>query len=302
MPTSPRSRLEPPPTTKPWIERLARLGYAAKGIVYLIVGWLTLRAARGSGHAPTGSPEPFSNVGASLVEDAAVPTGDLLERLRPEAMSAVLHHPLGEVALAAIAIGLAGYATWRAVEAIADPERKGNDAKGLAVRAYYLASALFHAWLVVAAVKLIVGIAHTQGQDRTPARTAQVMAHPFGRWAVLLLGVALLGAAVQQVRLALGRYRKKIVLARVPVRARRLVGGVAAAGMLARALVLAIVGTFLIVAAWRERPQEARGLAGALRVVEAQPMGAWLLAIVALGLAAYGVFQLLEARYKQIVK
>jgi len=112
--------------------------------------------------------------------------------------------------------------------------------------------------------------------------------------------MAVLAAAVQQVRLALGGYRKKVSVGAMSGAVRRWLPRVAAAGLLARGLVFALVGCFLVAAAWRSDPHRARGLGGALRAIEAQPAGDWLLALVAVGLAAYGLFQLLEARYRPI--
>lgn len=258
---------------KPWIERLARLGYAAKGIVYLLLGWLAAEAARGIGKLPSGKREVFS---------------------------VVLDKPFGRAMLAAIALGLAGYVLWRVVAAIADAQGKGSDAKGLAVRGYYLASAAVHAALVVAAVRLLVGGGEAGGGDRTPTQTAKLMTQPFGRWLVAAAGLAVLAAAARQVQLALGKYHKKLRVDRVPATARRWVGPVVGFGLFARAVVFTIIGGFLLLAALHHDPHEAKGLAGALRTVEAQPAGVWLLAVVAAGLAAYGVFQLLEARYRTI--
>jgi hypothetical protein len=263
-----------PPAARPWIEALARLGYAAKGVVYLLVGWLTSQAARGLGNAPDGSRDTFLEV---------------------------LHRPFGRTMLAVIAFGLFGYAVWRAVEAIFDPEGKGRDLKGLAVRAFYLGSAIVHCGLAVGAVRVISGApAGGIGGDTVQQRTATAMSHPLGRWVVAGVGIALLIATGRQIFLAFGGYRKKLNVDRVPPPARRWVPTVVCMGHLARALVVAILGGFLVLAAVRHDPAAARGLAEALGTVEALPAGHWLLLLVAAGLAAYGIFQLLEARYRAI--
>jgi hypothetical protein len=267
-------RIDAPAATKPWIERLARLGYAAKGVVYVLVGWLAAGAARGVGELPSGSEEAFT---------------------------AVLEKPFGRTMLAVIALGLIGYTLWRVVAAVADPERKGSDPKGMAVRAYYLGSAVVHGALAAGAVRLLVGgRARGGGGDEVPTHTATLMAQPFGRWLVALAGAAFLAAAVQQARLALGRYRRKLRFYRLPDWAQPAVGPVVGFGLMSRGLVFAIVGGFLVAAALHARPDEAKGLAGALGTLLAQPAGAWLLALVAAGLAAYGVFNLLMARYRSI--
>jgi hypothetical protein len=168
------------------------------------------------------------------------------------------------------------------------------------VRAYYLGSAAVHAALVAAAVKLLLGRGGGDGGEQAPARTAALMAKPFGRWLVAAAGVAVLAAAARQVQLALGKYHKKLRVDRVPAPARAWVGPVGGFGLCARAVVFTIVGGFLLRAALHRDPHQAKGLAGALRTLEQQAAGVWLLAVVAAGLAAYGVFQLLEARYRTI--
>jgi hypothetical protein len=270
--TAPRVAL--PAAGKPWIELLARLGYTAKGIVYLLVAWLAAAAARGSRTVPSGKREAFVTV---------------------------LARPLGEITLALIGLGLAGYVVWRLAEAIADVQHKGSDARGLVVRGYYLLSAGVHVALVAAALRLLIGSSSASaGGDRTPERTASLMEKPFGRWLVAVAGLLVLAAAGRQIQLALGGYRRKVRVARLPAAARRWVGPVVGFGLLARAVVFTIIGSFLLVAAWQAAPGRAKGLGGALRTVEGQPAGPWMLGIVAAGLAAYGVFQLLEARYRSI--
>ena len=271
-------RIDTPPETRPWIERLARLGYAAKGVVYVVVGWLAAGAARGLGELPSGSEDVFG---------------------------AVLDQPLGGVELAVIALGLVGYTLWRIVAAVADPERKGSDARGLAVRAYYLGSAVVHGALAAGAVRVLVDgrvrvAARVGSDDDMPMHTATLMAQPFGRWLVGGVGIAFLAAAFYQAWLAFGRYRKKLKPYRLPEWAQPAVGPVVGFGLMARGLVFAIVGGFLVLAAWHALPAKAKGLAGALGTLLAQPAGPWLLGLVAAGLAAYGVFNLLMARYRSI--
>jgi hypothetical protein len=256
----------------PWVERLARLGYAAKGTVYLLIGWIAARAALGDGHAEGSH----------------------------GALASLLAAPFGKALLALVAVGLLGYALWRAVEGIADPERRGTDAKGLAVRGYMLASAVLHAGLCLGAVRLLLGDPGG-GQDATRHWTARLMAQPAGRFLVALVGIAVLLAAFQQLGQAIGRgYRRHVRLDLLEPRVARWLGPVARLGLASRGLVFFVVGSFFLVAAWRADPARAKGLGDALATLEAQPGGAALGLAVALGLAAYGAYELVKARYRVI--
>jgi len=73
------------------------------------------------------------------------------------------------------------------------------------------------------------------------------------------------------------------------------------AGLSARGVVFGIIGVFLIQAALHSNAGEALGLSGALRALEQQSYGQWVLGIVALGLVAYGFYMLVLARYRRIV-
>lgn len=257
---------------RPWIERMARIGYASKGVVYLLVGYIAARAAFGNG-------------------DTEGSTG---------ALAFLVDKPFGKLVLVLLAVGLAGYSLWRLVQALADPEGKGTDAKGLAVRAYMFASAVIHGAMVMAAVRLITGDP-AGGEDGAQGMTARVMAQPAGRWLVGLVGLLVIAAACQQAWQATGeRYRKRVRLDRLTPEVARWVGPVARLGLVSRGIAFLLVGGFLVVAAVRANPAEAKGLGDALATLQQQPAGTLLLLVVALGLAAYGVYELVKARYRVI--
>jgi hypothetical protein len=257
---------------RPWVERAARLGYVAKGIVYLLVGGIAARAALGKGET----------------EDSR------------GALASLLHQPFGKVVLALVALGLFGYALWQALRAILDPERHGTDAKGLGARAYALGSALVHGALGVAAVRLSMGD-RAADQDSTGSWTADVMAQPLGRWLVALAGLVVIGVALQQFAHALGRgWQRHIRLDRLDPDVARWLGPVARAGLAARGIVFLIIGGFLVVAALHARPDEAKGVGDALATLARQPLGTALLLVVSLGLCAYGLYELVKARYRVI--
>jgi hypothetical protein len=113
----------------PWIERLARVGYAAHGTVYALVGVLALRAAFGAG-------ETANQEGA---------------------LRWVLLAPMGKSVLGGIVLGLLAYAMWRLFQGLLDPENEGTDVRGIAKRLDHALNGLFHASLAISAGLLVLG-------------------------------------------------------------------------------------------------------------------------------------------------
>ncbi|MFL5542773.1 MAG: DUF1206 domain-containing protein [Longimicrobiaceae bacterium] len=257
----------------PWVEKLARAGYFSRGFVYVVVGLIAGRAALYGRH-PTAS------------------RGAMLE---------VAHQPLGRVVLFALALGLLGYAAWRAVQSVLDPERKGTKLKGLGKRAAYLFTAFVYVGLAAAAVK--IALSGSGPGDRTSAGqwTAPVMRHPLGRWAIAAVGVWIAGYGAWLLYRSVAREpEKKLDLygLRLGVqKAFKLAGRI---GIASRAVVFGVIGVWMVRAAWHHRPGETKMPAGALETVREQPHGHWLLAVVAVGLAAFGFFEMVKARYRII--
>jgi hypothetical protein len=257
----------------PGIQRLARLGYAAKGVVYLIIGWIAADAA-------------FSP--AERVEGSH------------GALTTILQQPFGRVLLGIMALGLAGYVLWKAVEALLDPEHKGSDAKGMVARIGYGISAVLYAGLTLEAVRMLRGSGGGEGNG-AQHWTAAVMDKPFGRIAVGLAGLGIAGYGLYEIYRAFNSdIAKKLNLEGSAVATRRRVVAVGRAGMAARGVVFGIIGWLVVKAARQYDASEAQGLQGALVELREAPYGSWLLALVALGLIAYGIFQLVKARYRMI--
>ena len=257
----------------PWIVRLARVGYAAKAVVYFTVGALAAQAAFGAGGATTD---------------------------QRGALRTLLGQPMGRALLWVIALGLFGYAVWGVIAAMSDAERRGSDGKGLALRIGMAVRALAYGALGVTAVRLAAGSGGGGGQ-RTQDWTARLMAMPMGRTLVLAAGAGVIGYGLYQLyRSYKAKLSKELDLSRLSPDAAEWVVRSARFGMAARGVVFGIIGAFLILAAYHYRATEARGLEGALETLRRQPLGQWLLAAVALGLVAYGVFQFVKARYRRI--
>jgi hypothetical protein len=261
----------------PWIRRLARLGYTAIGVVYVVVGTVAARAAFSGAGQPEGS---------------------------SSALGTIYDRPLGRVGLAIVAVGLFGYAIWRAVSAFFDSERKGTDLKGRAVRLGYLGSALLYTSLGVEAVRLLMGAPRqgsSQGDQQADHWTALVLSQPLGRWVVGIAGVGIILFGLYQIyRGVAGDIRKRLDLYRASPATADNVVRFGRFGHVARGIVFGIIGWFLGQAALRFDPEEAKDLAAALQVLRSQPYGPWLLGAVGLGLISWGVWQLANARYRRI--
>ena len=254
------------------ISVMARLGYIARGVVYLIIGGLAVTAAFGTGGQTTDS------------------KGALLT---------LLNQPFGAILLGLVGIGLACYAVWRFIQAIADIDHHGSDAKGLAVRGGLLTGAITHVLLAVFAISLAIGWGYSSGGGDGPQDwTAWLLNKPFGQWLVGIVGVIIIGVGIAHFVKALQeKYKQYLAMGADKM---RWASPISKFGLSARGVVFCIIGGFLIVAAYQAQPEEARGLGGALQALQEQPYGPWLLGVVALGLVAFGVYSFIEARYRRI--
>jgi hypothetical protein len=261
---------------RPWIERLARYGYAAKGVVYILIGSLAALGAFKGGGGPTDS---------------------------RGALTQIVHQPYGRVMLGVVAVGLAGYALWRVTQALRDTEQKGTSWKGLAVRTGYACIGVVYAGLSFSAVRLILG--HSAGKssdETTKGWTALALMFPLGQLLVGLVGLGVIGFGLWQCYKAFtARFRRKWKQHEMHEQGHGPATRVGQVGLVARAVVFFIIGLFLIQAAWYARAEEARGLSGALRALEQQPYGPYVLGAVALGLVVYGLYMFVEARYRRMI-
>lgn len=256
--------------TSPAMTWLARAGYAAKGVVYLIIGGLSARVAIGDGGSTTD---------------------------RNGALRAIHEQPFGRFLLAAVAVGLVGYALWSLVLAVFDPDRQGTGAKGIGARVGYGAVGISYAALAVAAAQLALGTGNGGQSSNTQTEdwTARLLGLPFGPFLVVVAGLVVIGIAGFLVYRAYKADFKKSL-----TQAPDWVVLLGRAGYAALGVVFLIVGIFLIVAAVRHNAHAARGLSGALQELARQPYGHLILGVVAVGLVAYGLFSLAQSRYRRL--
>ena len=266
-----------PVTQHPWFERLARLGYASKGILYFVVGLLAAQAAFGTGGRTTDT---------------------------QGALNAIVTQPFGKFLLGIITLGIIGYVLWRVVQTILDPEHNNEElnAKRIVQRIGYAFSAIAYTGLAWTAVQILLGSGSSNG-NATQDWTARLLSQPFGRWLVGFGGAVAIGVGLAFLHEAYrAKFRRSFKLHEMSLREQRWATYIGKFGISARGVVFGIIGVFLIVAAIQSDASEARGLGGALATLARQPFGPWLLGSVALGLIAYSIYSLIEARYRQIVR
>ena len=253
----------------PTIRFSRRFGFVAKGLVYLIVGFLAAKAAlRGGG-----------------VSD------------EQGALQQVLVAPFGKVLLAVAAAGLFVYAIWRFIEMWSDPEDKGK-----LWRLQSLLSGFVYGGLGVEAVRMVLGMrSGGGGESETKEQAAFLISLPFGHWLTILIAAVAIGLGLQEVYRGLARhFEDRHAIKGLGRSAQRWVLRLGRFGCFSRGAVSTVVGMYLLLAGVRRAPSEARGTQGAIESLGQQPFGRWILVLVALGLTAYGVYTLVEARYRKL--
>ena len=255
-----------------WVERLARLGYVAKGVVYAAIGFLALREVLGLGGK------------------TADPSG---------VMHSVKAQPFGGAMLALLAVGLACYALWKVVQGVTDPDGKGSDVHGIVRRVAYVVSGIIYGILAYTAAQSIFGAEDTS--EDAAAASAMAFQPPLGPILVGFVGVTVVGVGIYQLYAAYeAKFRDDLRLGQMGESEERWVVYAGRFGTAARAVAIGVAGAFLILAAYHSDPSETRGLGAALETVQHQPLGPYMLGAVAFGLLVYGAFMFAVARYRRI--
>ncbi|BAY84211.1 hypothetical protein NIES267_37070 [Calothrix parasitica NIES-267] len=257
-----------------WIERLARFGYASKGAVYFLVGLLAVQAAFGPGGKKTGT---------------------------EGALKTLVQQPFGQFLLGLVAFGLISYAMWRFVEAINDPENKGSDIKAIATRLSYVANGLGYAGLSWTAIQIIMGSSSSGNGNAKQDWTERLLNQPFGQWLVGTIGAGVIAFGCYYLyRAFTAKFRRKLDLSELGSAGREWLIAICRFGLAARSIVFFLIGWFVIEAAYMARASQVGGLGEALDTLSGQPYGPWLLTFVALGLMSYGVYMVVQARYRRL--
>lgn len=262
-----------------WYSWLARAGLVAKGISFGIVGVLAIQVAIGEGGETTS---------------------------RQGALATIADETLGTMLLLALALGFAAYALWRFVQAFAEREDADGEAtdraKNWGKRAGYAARGVIYASLTYTTLKLVTGSGAGESQnEQARETTSTVFDFPAGRWLVGLAGLAVLGAGVWNAYRGVStKFEDSWRTGRMSAAERRWGSRVGVVGHLARGVVFSLIGLFLVRAAVEHDPKDAIGLDGALQKLAETSYGPYLLGLTAAGLVCYGVYCLVDARYRDV--
>lgn len=257
------------------LEPLARLGYASKSFVYAIVALLAGAAAL--------------NVGGRVTDTHG-------------ALRVVLSHPFGNFVLMILAAGLCGYAVWRLLDATFDPDRRGTSLKGLVTRIGNVVRGLIYGALGIEAFRLAQGLRASGSADgEVRSWTARILQLPFGEWLVAAAGLAIALYGVSEI-VAVIKDEPDDTMEPSGLRTskRRTLHNICRFGVGARAIIIVVLGGFLVRAAFERDPGEAHGVRESILELAGAVQGRWALAAIAAGLLAYSVDQALHARYRRI--
>jgi uncharacterized membrane protein len=251
-----------------WVDPVMRVGYSARGVVYIVVGVFALLAALEGGTTPDSK----------------------------SALARLLDKPFGDAMLGAIALGLFCYAVWRFIDALWDLDSKGDQLKGRAARVGQFISGATHLALGISAATMALGRGNG-GSNNSDDWTATLMSQPLGRWLVALVGAVVVAIGVQHfIKAAREKYKEELRYTRTA----SLLDPLVKLGLVAHGLVVLIAGVFFLWAAWTADPSRSGGLREALQVVREADGGQMLFAILALGLLCFSVYCFIEAAFRVV--
>jgi hypothetical protein len=256
------------------MEKLARFGLVAQGVSFGLVAVLAIKLAFGDGGKATD---------------------------RERALHTIAAHGFGRVLVVALAVGFECYALWRLFEAFLGRKLESSEEEPAWKRIGALGKAAIYASLCAVAVSVVIGGDSGGSGNREQKATSGILGWPAGRWIVAAIAAAIAAAALWNLYRGLShRFLDQLKTGELSGRVRTWTTGIGVTGLVARAVVFGVVAWFFFDAAVDYNAKKAQGVDGALRKLAAETYGTWLLGFGAAGLFAYGVFCLIQARYREV--
>jgi hypothetical protein len=261
--------------SNPAIEFLERVGYIARGVLYVVMGALAFGLALGIGGKATDQSGSLATLAGGT---------------------------FGKVLLLIFVIGLAAYSLWGFVRAIFDPLHRGDHPAGIAERLGFAWSGVAYAGLALFALELFVGTGKQTSQDSTQMQISKLLAYPAGEWAVTVIGLVSIVVGLGQFYMAYTAKFKQDMKREEMTRAEEdFVNGLGRLGFVARGVTFTLVGWFVFQAGLHRDPTRVRGFSGAFTFLLSQPYGHLLLGAVAIGFIALGLHSFAAARWMRLL-
>ena len=255
-----------------WLERLTRGGLVGYGIIHLLFAWLILQIAF----------------------DGSSTDGD-----QSGALHKLAEKPFGTFLIVVLVIGLAAMTIWQLLEA-AIGHRSEPGRHRVYERVVSAARALFYLYFCWTGIKVLKGKSASSADTQQKA-SEDLMVSTGGRITVGLIGILVAAIGVGLVLYGVQKkFEKHLKKSQMDAKMRELSRRLGVAGYTAKGTAYGIAGLLLLLAAVRYDPDKARGLDATLNALSEQSYGPWLLALMALGIAAYGLFSFVQARYRKV--
>jgi protein-S-isoprenylcysteine O-methyltransferase Ste14 len=252
----------------------ARLGLAARGLIYLLIGILAMQVALGASSESTN---------------------------RHGALRQISDKPFGNAVIGLLIVGFISYAGWRLLEGAVGHRDESDDRKRAAKRLASVAHGVIYLAISGTTIHFLTSGGSAGGGGEPAPYTERVMAHSGGRWLVGVIGLGVLVAGLVMIwRGVRTKLEKELRTAEMGRRTKQAAVWTGQAGHVARGVVFGIAGFFVLKAAVEFDPKEAKGLDGTLKTIAGAAYGPWLLGVCAVGLALFGVYSFFEARYRRL--
>ena len=253
-------------------DKFARTGFAIKGAIYVLLGILAVVAAAGPEGKATGKK------GVLMWLD---------------------HQPLGPVLIIIIMIGILGYVVLRFMQALKDTNHKGSGWKGAIIRTFYFLRGISYLLLLLASFFIV--FPDTKILDEEDADTMTWMIElPAGNIAVAIIGAFFAGFGVFEIGRAItGSFKHHLNFKHVRSGVRGVYYVIGVIGYMARGIILGLTGFILVKAALNAYVDKAPFTSQAFNFISSL-LGEFYMGVVAAGLAFYGIFYFIKAKFYQI--